>query len=433
MEAQQDGTDHDEVITRFIGITGAEENISKSLLEACNWDVEMAVNMFCDSNFSASTSNSASTSERARNNPDQATAAEPMNTDAEVRPPIPPVRQVLVDDYQGNPYSYRRNNFDGFRNYEQETRWQEQRLMEESAGPSSSSSENTRSKTFEDLFRPPLDLIYRGNFDMAKFEGQRKNMWLMVNIQNPQEFACQVLNRDVWSNSTVKSILKEHFIFWQSYNNTTEGQKYINFYNVATFPYVSIVDPRTGEKMISWHEVDTISFCEKVTQFLLEHPSPGPKDSTKPLILPEVKNKPSKESFEAKQIKAAIKASLDKGHSSSDDSISSTDDSDDDAYETPSQAENEKEDWKNFLGSDDSPKVEIVIRYPNGDRENVIFPSSSKMKALLLYVAEKGFNMEEYDLITNFPKKNLSSVNEDETLEKAGIHSRDLLYVQMKH
>ncbi len=43
--------------------------------------------------------------------------------------------------------------------------------------------------------------------------------------------------------------------------------------------------------MISWHEVDTISFCEKVTQFLLEHPSPGPKDSTKPLILPEVKNK----------------------------------------------------------------------------------------------------------------------------------------------
>ncbi|KAH9398624.1 UBX domain-containing protein 7 [Tyrophagus putrescentiae] len=397
MEAQQDGTDHDEVITRFIGIT-----------------------------------------ERARNNPDQATAAEPMNTDAEVRPPIPPVRQVLVDDYQGNPYSYRRNNFDGFRNYEQETRWQEQRLMEESAGPSSSSSENTRSKTFEDLFRPPLDLIYRGNFDMAKFEGQRKNMWLMVNIQNPQEFACQVLNRDVWSNSTVKSILKEHFIFWQSYNNTTEGQKYINFYNVATFPYVSIVDPRTGEKMISWHEVDTISFCEKVTQFLLEHPSPGPKDSTKPLILPEVKNKvitniPSKESFEAKQIKAAIKASLDKGHSSSDDSISSTDDSDDDAYETPSQAENEKEDWKNFLGSDDSPKVEIVIRYPNGDRENVIFPSSSKMKALLLYVAEKGFNMEEYDLITNFPKKNLSSVNEDETLEKAGIHSRDLLYVQMKH
>lgn len=98
MDTQQDGTDHDEAITRFIGITGkwrrtsyqrksfmthfstpgAEEDISKNILEACNWDVEMAVNMFCDSNFSASTLNSASA--RPRNNPEQAAAVEPMQT-----------------------------------------------------------------------------------------------------------------------------------------------------------------------------------------------------------------------------------------------------------------------------------------------------------------------------------------------------------------
>lgn len=107
--------------------------------------------------------------------------------------------------------------------------WQEQQMLDDQ---SSSSSDNSR-KTFEDLFRPPLDLIFRGNFEMvfiyiiylfhyiefnfskAKFEGQRQNKWLMVNIQNPQEFACQVLNRDVWSNHAVKSILNEHFIFWQ--------------------------------------------------------------------------------------------------------------------------------------------------------------------------------------------------------------------------
>ena len=41
--------------------------------------------------------------------------------------------------------------------------------------------------------------------------------------------------------------------------------------------------------------------------------------------------------------------------------------------------------------------------------------------------------MDAYDLITNFPKKNLSSFEEDATLESAGIHSRDTLYVQMKH
>lgn len=42
-----------------------------------------------------------------------------------------------------------------------------------------------------------------------------QNKWLMINIQNVQDFACQCLNRDVWSNEAVKNIIREHFIFWQ--------------------------------------------------------------------------------------------------------------------------------------------------------------------------------------------------------------------------
>lgn len=50
-----------------------------------------------------------------------------------------------------------------------------------------------------------------------------------------------------------------------------------------------------------------------------------------------------------------------------------------------------------------------------------------------MYVNDHGYNMNEYDLITNFPKKSLSSYDEYETLEKVGIHSRDTLYVQIKN
>lgn len=52
-------------------------------------------------------------------------------------------------------------------------------------------------------------------FGQAKESGQLQNKWLMVNIQNVQDFACQCLNRDVWSNEAVKTIIREHFIFWQ--------------------------------------------------------------------------------------------------------------------------------------------------------------------------------------------------------------------------
>lgn len=49
----------------------------------------------------------------------------------------------------------------------------------------------------------------------ARDSGTADGRWLMVNVQNVQEFACQALNRDVWSNSAVKAIIKQHFVFWQ--------------------------------------------------------------------------------------------------------------------------------------------------------------------------------------------------------------------------
>lgn len=37
----------------------------------------------------------------------------------------------------------------------------------------------------------------------------------MINVQDPTEFSCQVLNRDLWSDTIVKDIVKESFIFLQ--------------------------------------------------------------------------------------------------------------------------------------------------------------------------------------------------------------------------
>lgn len=53
----------------------------------------------------------------------------------------------------------------------------------------------------------------------AKDCGQLENKWLMINIQNVQDFACQCLNRDVWSNEAVKNLIREHFIFWQVHSH----------------------------------------------------------------------------------------------------------------------------------------------------------------------------------------------------------------------
>jgi len=39
--------------------------------------------------------------------------------------------------------------------------------------------------------------------------------WIMVNIMDSREFACQILNRDLWSDRTVQQTIRENFYFLQ--------------------------------------------------------------------------------------------------------------------------------------------------------------------------------------------------------------------------
>ncbi|XP_054167224.1 UBX domain-containing protein 7-like [Oppia nitens] len=471
-------------IDQFCSFTGSTESVARTALESCNWNIDLAVNMFIDQNDGQN-------AVVANNDTNHVSTASSMdtsnplsyNTEDDVRPPIPPVRQVLVEDFPTASYSHplRRGGansvFDAFRDFEQEARWHEQQMDSESSSNSSTNPTTNKRKTLEDLFRPPLDLMCRGTVEHAKDEGRRLNKWLMINIQNYQEFSCQVLNRDVWSNTAVKDIITEHFIFWQTYHDSSEGQRFMQFYKVKNFPYVAIIDPRTGEELRSWTAIEPVSFCDLVTEFLHDMPSPYGSSNANELINHR-KSSPEKalyEESEEMQLKAAIEASLtDASHQTTnndnDDSDCETFDSDNEdntklsnkvsnlSHKTkemtsfsnvkpstsvvmPSasvvkQENIEIEDYHKYLGPENGSKFEFVVRYPDGNRENITFPSDSRIKALFIYLSSKGYNMNDFDLITNFPKRNLKEyfTNESDviTLESAGIHSRDTLYVQHK-
>ena len=57
-------------------------------------------------------------------------------------------------------------------------------------------------------------------------------------------------------------------VIFQVYNDSAEGQRYSAFYNVTDWPYVAIIDPRTGECMRVWNKIDAASFCEILLEFL---------------------------------------------------------------------------------------------------------------------------------------------------------------------
>jgi hypothetical protein len=66
------------------------------------------------------------------------------------------------------------------------------------------------------------------------------------------------------------------FLIFKIYSDSIEGKKLLNYYRINSFPFVAILDPRTGENVLTFNssKLDQLMFCEKVTNFLCESEAP---------------------------------------------------------------------------------------------------------------------------------------------------------------
>ncbi|KAL6709749.1 UBX domain protein Ubx2 [Coniothyrium glycines] len=119
------------------------------------------------------------------------------------------------------------------------------------------SEQSSKMSMLAELFRPPFEIMYQGQWEKARDMGKEEQKWLLVNIQDPAIFDCQRLNRDIWKNDDIKATVRENFIFMQYAKDDPRGQQYINYYFHArdssdAYPHIAIVDPRTGEQVKVW-------------------------------------------------------------------------------------------------------------------------------------------------------------------------------------
>lgn len=97
------------------------------------------------------------------------------------------------------------------------------------------------------------------SWDEVRSEGKEAMKWIMVNLQDMNDFNCQALNRDIWKDQSVKDLVAENFLFVQYDKDYPDAEEYIQFYfpgqgheNPDNYPHVSIIDPRTGEQVKVW-------------------------------------------------------------------------------------------------------------------------------------------------------------------------------------
>ena len=268
-----------------------------------------------------------------------------------------------------------------------------ERLSAATGGQSEASS---KSNMLAEMYRPPFDLMSRLPWDMAREEGRDNEKWLLINIQDPSIFDCQVLNRDLWKDPTVKETIREHFIFLQYSKDDPRAAPYLQYYfqdrDISdNYPHIAIIDPRTGEQMKIWSGPPVV----KVTDFLIQLHEFLDRYSLNPNVRnPVAKRKPEKKEktidtmTEEEMMEMAVQNSLGTGPSSQrredpDDLTRSTDDVkgkgkavDEENAAVNEKEEGEDEESKFLYIPSDRPHVEpppdpatttrIQFRHPSG-------------------------------------------------------------------
>ncbi|XP_012346584.1 UBX domain-containing protein 7 isoform X1 [Apis florea] len=414
-----------ELIEKFIEVTGENEATARQYLSLADGNVETAISLMFDGSQ----------------------APEPLCTpdpEPEVRPPILPMQEVLVPS--GPICSLPRlstNVFDRFRDFAVETQRQEEEMARKVAGVKQISY--CKSKRLEDLFRPPCDILFLGSFMEAREHAKSLNRWLLVNIQNPQEFSCQILNRDVWSNQQIQEIVKDHFVLWQVLSNTSDGSRYVHLYDVYEYPYLAVIDPRTGECMKTYNHITVDILISALNDMLSSHPSPEcvSSDSVHSKEWNNCTATTTKECSSSNSsdcsnstIKAfkhtidnlndtdyiGIKNDLTSIQSSSTNISLDTfeniskkrkmNESDEVNQETSSKDEQSyklKSDF-NEIKSDNESVIRLCLRLPNGKKETVSMSSTDTIEKFINTMEDMGYTSTNHTYLVPFPKTNIGAL-----------------------
>ncbi|XP_066936195.1 UBX domain-containing protein 7-like [Clytia hemisphaerica] len=85
---------------------------------------------------------------------------------------------------------------------------------------------------------------------------------------------------------------------------------------------------------------------------------------------------------------------------------------------------------QNILDDPTKEKVKILLRTPTNERKQILIYHEATLEDLAREVSKLGWSSSRYELIKSFPRQNLSSLDQTTTLEKAGLHKQETIFIQ---
>eukprot|EP00981_Chlorochromonas_danica_P001843 scaffold386_cov174-Ochromonas_danica.AAC.17 len=104
------------------------------------------------------------------------------------------------------------------------------------------------------MFPPATHLSSYLPLDRTLQDARREGRYVLVNLQSHEEFISHLLNRDVWRDETIESLLKGSYQLWQRGHTSAQGKEFMRFYHIQEdqLPVIMILHPATGAMLFSW-------------------------------------------------------------------------------------------------------------------------------------------------------------------------------------
>eukprot|EP01083_Nonionella_stella_P003865 11131_1 len=297
---------------------------------------------------------------------------------------------------------------------------------------------NDKSSFLGALFSDP-DYKFMGSLEEAKKKGSRENKWVLVNIQDTENFCSHCLNRDIWKDKELGPVIKESFIFYQWMKRTDNARRVINLYQPTQFPCIFVIDPNTGRHEYDITVPDTpdkvATLKPKLLEFLDDYPNPKakPKKAMSAIHAKDPHIAPP-QTHEEKMLQQAIAASLtenpDVGNGNADNTNAKEEYKDwndgnqdvemeeDEVMEEP-QEENLEEQLEPQPETNDPNATAIRIRMPNGAILQRHFRKDAKVAQLYIWCT-LSLNGQKVSLLQTMPRLKLDDMR-DKTLKELGL------------
>jgi len=280
--------------------------------------------------------------------------------------------------------------------------------------------------------------MFIGSFQQACQRAKSEYKFVVVYLHSALHRDTPTFCRETLCTELIADFFNEHFIFWTASLTMTEGYQVSNLLSASTYPFIGVICNNTVGGLAIVERIEGLipieDLMSKLATVLETH---GPMLLTARLEHEErdkdrkLRQEQDLAFMQSLAVDQAKEQQILQQQRRIEEEKAAKEKEEQEQIEKQQQKQREREQIFRRLpyepGLDEAGVTQLVVRLTDGSRVQRRFKNTDKLQVVFDFINSKDIEIEEYELVTNFPRKSFSDPNM--TLEQAGLYPQASLFV----